>query len=83
MDATTEENPWKPAAPMQPARTVLICHHDEPLNRFALARWLASFTELAAIIVIHEPPARLQRRIRREIGRAWVQARSRAAKISL
>jgi folate-dependent phosphoribosylglycinamide formyltransferase PurN len=53
----------------RPVRSVLICHHDEPLNRFALARWLASFTELAAIVVIHEPQARFMRRIRREIRR--------------
>ena len=51
-------------------RTALICHHDEPLNRYGLARWLASFSELGAIIEIHEPPGRLQRRIRREIERA-------------
>lgn len=50
-------------------RTVLICHHDEPLNRFGLARWMASFSELVAIIDIHEPPGRLWRRIRREMQR--------------
>ena len=50
-------------------RTVLICHHDDPLNRFALSRWLASFSELRAIIDIQEPPGRLWRRIRREIER--------------
>ncbi|PYU30068.1 MAG: formyl transferase [Acidobacteria bacterium] len=50
-------------------RSILICHHDEPLNRFGLARWLASFTELTAIVVVHEPPARLLRRVRREIRR--------------
>ena len=50
-------------------RTVLICHHDEPLNRFGLARWLASFSELGAIIEIHEPRSRVWRRIRREIKR--------------
>jgi hypothetical protein len=50
-------------------RTVLICHSDEPLNRYGLARWLASFTELAAVIVVHEPGARFWRRVRREIGR--------------
>jgi folate-dependent phosphoribosylglycinamide formyltransferase PurN len=50
-------------------RSVLICHHDEPLNRLGLARWLASYTELAAIVVIHEPRARFWRRIRREIRR--------------
>jgi hypothetical protein len=65
------ESPEK-AEPMKPARSALICHHDEPLNRFGLARWLASFTELAAIIVIHEPRARLWRRIRREIQRVGI-----------
>ena len=57
---------------MKRARSVLICHHDEPLNRFGLARWMASFTELAAIVVVREPPARLWRRIRREIQRVGV-----------
>ena len=55
-------------------RSVIICHHDEPLNRFGLSRWLASFTELAAIIVVREPPGRLIRRIRREIRRVgWAR----------
>jgi hypothetical protein len=55
-------------------RTVLICHEQEPLNRFGLARWLASFTELAVIVVIREPPARLRRRIQREIERVgWLR----------
>src|ERR1035441_7195028 len=50
-------------------RTVLICHDTEPLNRRALARWLASFTDLAGIIVIREPRSRLRKRIKREIKR--------------
>ena len=57
---------------MNSVRSVLICHHDEPLNRFALARWMASFTELAAIIVVREPQARLKRRVRREIERVGI-----------
>jgi folate-dependent phosphoribosylglycinamide formyltransferase PurN len=48
---------------------VLICHHDEPLNRFGLARWMASWTNLAAIVVICEPVARKRRRVRRELAR--------------
>jgi len=51
-------------------RSVLICHHDEPLNRFGLSRWLASFSDLVAIIDLHEPPGRLWRRVRREMKRA-------------
>jgi folate-dependent phosphoribosylglycinamide formyltransferase PurN len=50
-------------------RTVLICHADERLNREGLARWLASFTGLAAVVVIREPKARLWRRVRRELER--------------
>ena len=50
-------------------RTVLICHDTEPLNQRALARWLASFTDLAGIIVIREPKSRLRKRIKREIER--------------
>jgi Formyl transferase len=51
------------------ARAVLICHASEPLNRFGLARWMASFLDLAAIIEIHEPPARLRKRVAREFKR--------------
>jgi folate-dependent phosphoribosylglycinamide formyltransferase PurN len=51
------------------SRTVVICHHDEPLNRFVLPRWLESFTTLSAVIVIREPQSRLKARIRRELRR--------------
>ena len=34
-----------------------------------MARWLASWTDLAAVIVIREPPARMRRRVRRELER--------------
>ena len=53
-------------------RTVLICHGDETLNRHALPRWLASFTDLAGIIVIQEPKSRLWKRIKREIKRVGI-----------
>ena len=57
-----------------PLGTVLICHHDEPLNRFGLARWLSSFTDLRAVIVVREPGARFWKRIRREIKRVgWLR----------
>jgi hypothetical protein len=39
------------------------------LNRRALPRWLASFTDLAGIVVICEPKSRLWKRIKREIKR--------------
>lgn len=54
---------------MTRARAVLICHASEPLNRFGLARWMASFLDLAAIVEIHEPPARLRKRVAREFKR--------------
>ena len=54
---------------MTRARAVLICHASEPLSRFGLARWMASFLDLAAIIEIHEPPARLRKRVAREFKR--------------
>jgi hypothetical protein len=50
-------------------RTVLICHGDDALNREGLARWLASFTRLAGVVVIDEPRQRLWRRIKREVRR--------------
>jgi folate-dependent phosphoribosylglycinamide formyltransferase PurN len=50
-------------------RTVLICHHDEALNRVLMPRWLASFSDLRGIILIEEPRQVLRRRIRREIKR--------------
>ena len=53
-------------------RTVLICHDSELLNRRALARWLASFTDLVAVVVICEPKSRLWKRIRREMKRVGV-----------
>src|SRR5215831_4885331 len=50
-------------------KTVLICHHDAPLDRYGLARWLATFTNLAGLVIVREPKARLWRRIRREVNR--------------
>ena len=60
----------------------MICHHDEPINRLGVARWLASFSELSGIIEIHEPGRRLWRRVRREFRRVGprlvLSARDRA-----
>ena len=51
-------------------RVVLICHQDEPLNRYGLARWLASFSQLAGIVVLDEPKSRILRRVRAEYRRS-------------
>jgi hypothetical protein len=50
-------------------RTALICQADDPLNREGLARWLASFSDLAGVVVLDETRQRAWRRVRREIGR--------------
>ena len=48
-------------------RTALICQADDPLNRDGLARWLASFSDLAGVVVLDETRQRAWRRVRREI----------------
>ncbi len=50
-------------------RTLLICHEEDPLAREGLARWLASFSELAGIVVLREGRARKKRRYHREVRR--------------
>ena len=50
-------------------RTLLICHEEDELNRVGLARWLASFSTLAGIVVLRETGVQKRRRIRREIKR--------------
>ncbi len=53
-------------------RTLLICHQDEVLNRVAMARWLASFSDLTGVVVIREEASRMRARIKREIKRIGV-----------
>src|SRR5215470_18847778 len=53
-------------------RTLLICHADDPLNQTGLARWLASFSDLRGIVVIHEPNRRIRKRVWREIKRVGI-----------
>lgn len=50
-------------------KTLLICHHDEPLTRYGLLRWLNSFSDVVGVLVIREDRNRLVKRIRREIRR--------------
>lgn len=51
-------------------RSVLICHHDAPLDREGLAGWMASFSDLAGILVIRESGGLLKQRIKREWRRS-------------
>ena len=53
-------------------RTVLICHDQHRLDRDGLARWLASFSELARVVVLQEHASTKRKRIRREIQRVGV-----------
>jgi folate-dependent phosphoribosylglycinamide formyltransferase PurN len=50
-------------------RTVLICHAEDAFDREGLASWLASFSDLAGLIVIRETAARKRARVRRELRR--------------
>jgi hypothetical protein len=58
----------------QPARprAVLFCHAESRLNREAVARWLASFTELAGVVLIEETHTHLRQRVAREVKRVGV-----------
>lgn len=53
-------------------RTLLICHESAPLDESALARWLASFSTLAGIVIIRENSKRGWQRVKREIKRVGV-----------
>src|SRR5689334_22998272 len=69
------EGPANGAAPALHAfivanmKTVLICHAGDRLNETGLARWMASFSELTGIVVLHETNRRMWKRIRREVKR--------------
>lgn len=50
-------------------RTVLICHAQDAFDRRGLASWLASFSELAGIVVLEETASQKRRRYLREYRR--------------
>ena len=50
-------------------KTALICHHDDDLNRIALPRWMASFSELTGVVIIRETEKQKRNRIKRELRR--------------
>ena len=51
-------------------RVALVCHHDNPLNRESLPRFLAAETELCGVVVIEETGQRLRKRLRFEYKRS-------------
>ena len=55
-------------------RSVLICHAGDDFDREGLAAWLASFSQLAGIVVLEETAAQKRARVRREIRRVgWLR----------
>lgn len=50
-------------------KSVLICHVGAAIDRDGVARWLASFSDLVGIVEIEEAPARMKKRVRKEIER--------------
>jgi hypothetical protein len=53
-------------------KTLLICHEDAALHRVGMARWLASFSTVTGIVVLHDSWRARWRRARRELRRAGV-----------
>jgi hypothetical protein len=47
-------------------RTLLICHHDAPLDFDSLANWMASFSDLVGIVILEEERDQVKRRVQRE-----------------
>ncbi len=54
-------------------RTLLICHHDNPLNREVLPGFLDSSSDLVGVVVIHETRGRLARRLAFEWRRSHLR----------
>ena len=50
-------------------KTLLICHEGALLNREGLSRWLASFSDLVGVIILHDSRHRIWGQLRREIKR--------------
>jgi folate-dependent phosphoribosylglycinamide formyltransferase PurN len=50
-------------------KTVLICHEEMKIDREGLSRWLASFSDLAGVVVLKEKKDRKFKRVKREIER--------------
>lgn len=55
-------------------KTVLICHDGDVFDQQALPRWLASFSDMAGMVVLRERPEQVRRRAKREIDRTgWLR----------
>lgn len=65
---TTTSRTTLPGKSVRP-RTVLICHHDAPIDYDGLARWLAADLELVGIVRITEASDMVAKRAKRELKR--------------
>ncbi|MFV0442604.1 MAG: formyltransferase family protein [Planctomycetaceae bacterium] len=54
-------------------RTLLICHDEAILAKEGSTRWLASFSDLAGVIILREKRQRLWKRVRREFRRVGLR----------
>jgi folate-dependent phosphoribosylglycinamide formyltransferase PurN len=54
----------------QRLRTVLICHDGDAFDQQGLARWMASFSNLAGMVIIQERSGQVGRRVKREVVRS-------------
>lgn len=52
-----------------PPRVVLLCHERDRIDAEGLAAWLATSLRLIGIVLIRERPAKMLRRVRRELRR--------------
>jgi hypothetical protein len=62
-------SPQAQAAAGSRPRVVLMCHAESVLNRVGIATWLASFAELAGMVIIAEKKDATLRRVKSEIRR--------------
>lgn len=53
-------------------KTILICHENELINRWAIAAWLHSFSNLVAIVSIVDKKQHFLKRAQREIKRVGI-----------
>ena len=51
-------------------KTLLICHHGATLDHEGMLRWLASFSEVAGVVVLRERAGRTRQRVKSQIKRA-------------
>src|SRR5687768_17484666 len=58
-----------PSVVLRRPRTVLVCHADSAMNRDGIARWLASFSDLAGIVEIEENATHAATRVKHELKR--------------